>query len=285
MSNRGRGTMNRNVRSLRSNTQGRSSNAYANNQPSHSNNRVRVNDDGEDDNLSNVIKTFKTQLNVQFEQMEQLTSSYQFMSDTFDKFQEEITRLSKDGKIMKKQIERLQSNEKELVKRIQFLENATARTRQLDNSNHMIITNAPKIDSAIDLKDFVVQIGNQVQQPIDKSDIIEVYQNENKRFNSYPIIVKMKTPELKIKCMEFRKAKNTIDIKAIIPNAPDDQAKINFHQLIEKEFSDILKKAKEIGRSKNYKYIWFKDSAVFARKEDNSRVIKIHNESELNKIV
>lgn len=274
----------RNVRLTRSNKKVYENDDYDNVQPSRTNIN-RHDDSNQTDNLSNALQTFKEQMNDQRKQMKQLTDSYEFMSDAFDRFQEEITRLSGDSKHMKKQIERLQRNERDLVKRIQYLESTTAKAKQTDNGNHMIVTNVPKIDSAIDLKDFVVQIGRQVQMQVNKDDIIEVFQNENKKYNSHPIILKMKTSDLKTKCMQFRREKNTINIKAIIPNAPETQTKVNFHHLIEKEFSDLLKKAKDIGRNKNYKYIWFKDSTVFARKEDNSTIIKIRDDKDLDKIV
>lgn len=46
----------------------------------------------------------------------------------------------------------------------------------------------------------------------------------------------------------------------------------------------ILKKSKEMARSKNYKYVWVRNGAIFARRDDRSRIIKILSEIDVNKI-
>lgn len=85
--------------------------------------------------------------------------------------------------------------------------------------------------------------------------------------------------------MEYRKNKKLIDIKLILPNATNGKYNINFHHLIEREFSELLKKAKEIAKRKQYKFVWFKDSTVLARKTDDSPIIKIRSEDDLKNIV
>lgn len=95
----------------------------------------------------------------------------------------------------------------------------------------------------------------------------------------------MKNPELKKKCMSFRKDNKFIDIKTLIPSAKGQTTNINFYHLIEKELSDLLKKTREIAMKKKYKYIWCRNSMILVRKEDGSNIIKINSVDDFAKLV
>lgn len=239
-------------------------------------------------NVSTVLKKLEKQMKQQRELITKLTESYDFMSDGFDKLTNEVTKLGKDNIQIKKQVKKLESNGDNLAKRVQQLECHTTKAKQSDNGNHMIITNLPQVADASTLKSIITQIGEQVEHQIKEEDIIEVYQSENKqqkRHKSYPVIVKMAKPDLKRKCMLFRKNGKTIDVKAILPNVQQSNANINFHHLIEKEYAELLKKAKECAKKKKYKFVWFANSTVLVRKEEQSTIIQIKGESDLKKIV
>lgn len=237
--------------------------------------------------VSNLLDDMHKQMREQKEHLKSLSSSYDFMSDSFDTLQGEIKKLAKENKQIKKDVAMLKSSERELVKRIQMLEKNSVKSKQDDNGNHMIITNLPKFDEHTNLREVVVKISEQVSYPVTQDVVVDVYQNENKQQQNktYPIIVRLRSPELKIKCMEFRKNKKTIDIKAIIPNASNQTTNVNFHHLVEKEYASLLKKAKDAARTKQYKYVWIKNSTILVRKSDDSEIIKIHDVGELSKIV
>lgn len=142
--------------------------------------RSRGNDSVASDELSDVLSNVNSRLKEQKEHLRGLTESYQFMSDTFDKLKGQISKLTKESAHMKKEIKTIQSNEKNIVKRIQELEKRGARLKQTDNTNHMIITNMPKLDENVNLKEVVSKIGQQIQHQISDTEIVEVYQSESK---------------------------------------------------------------------------------------------------------
>ncbi|XP_061726987.1 uncharacterized protein LOC133532388 [Cydia pomonella] len=47
----------------------------------------------------------------------------------------------------------------------------------------------------------------------------------------------------------------------------------------------LYKSVRELGRERNYKYIWLNDCKIFMRKNDNSKSIHISSENDLKKIV
>lgn len=170
------------------------------------------------DELTSVIHDVDKRLKEHREHLKGLTKSYEFMSETFDKLQTQITKLNKEGALMKKQIKTIPSNESDIVKRIQALEKQGAALKQIDNANNMIITNMPKIDENTNSRDVIVKIGQQVNHQIKQDEVLEVQQYEKKgntKYKSYPIIVKLADPTFKTKCMEYRKTKKLIDVTLI----------------------------------------------------------------------
>lgn len=237
--------------------------------------------------VSNLLDGMQKQMREQREHLKKLSESYDFMSGSFDSLHVEIKKLTNENKKIKKDVAKLRSNEIDMVKRIQALEKACTRSKQEDNSHHMIITNLPKFDSGTNLRDVVAKIGEQVAHTVSPDQILDIYQNENKQnqTKTYPMIVKLRGPELKSKCMDFRKNGKKIDVKKFIPNFDNQTVNVNFHHLVEREYASLLKKAKDVARSKQYKYVWIKNSTILVRKTDDSEIIKIRNDGELVKIV
>lgn len=230
-------------------------------------------------NLENLEHQFRDQRKA----IGHLTKSFDYMADGFDEIKKQMTQLINEQKRMKKEIERLTENEKVMKNRIERLEMETAKEKQKSNDNHLIITNLPKIQT--ELKATIIEIGNQVGCQIDASQIIDVYQSENKKYKTHPLIVKLKTNEFKRKCSEFRKSGNYIDVTKLSKDATSNGKNINFHPLLEREFAELLKKAKISAKKKSYKFVWINGTTVMVKKTENTTIIKINSIDDLKKIV
>lgn len=243
------------------------------------------NEERDNEQVSILTDTLNKQLKRQRENITELTKSFDFMSNEFDKLRKVITKLSEENKQIKNDVNRLKTNENKMVRRINLLEATAAKANQTNNQHHMIITNLPKLNNEIELKDVVINIGKEVAVDVKPEQILEVYQNENKKFHTFPIIVKMNNGELKKKCMEYRKLKNEIQLKKIIPDANQIHNKnINFHHLMEKRMSELLAKTKITAKKKKYKFAWFNGMQVLVRKDETSNILTIITEEDLNKL-
>lgn len=129
-----------------------------------------------------------------------------------------------------------------------------------------------------------MKIAEQVHANISNDSIVDVFQNENKKFRTHPIILKMKSDELKTKCFEFRKKGGKIDVSKILTNFDIKGKNVNFHQLMEKEFSDLMKQVKSEANKKSYKYVWVKDAKVFVRKDNDTAAIQIKEIDDMRKL-
>lgn len=234
--------------------------------------------------LSLIIDKLNRQMKEQNKFIKNLSSSYEFMSSNFDQLQAELKNIQQQNKEMKKDIQKLQSNEANLKNRISSLEEHVSKSKQDDNINNMIITNLPKFSKGTDIRNVINKIAEQVEYTISTGEIVDAFQVDNKKRKSYPIIVKLSNDGFKMKCMDYRKAKKNINIKKIAPNMDNEDKNVNFHHLMEKEFAELLAKAKDIAANKNFKFVWFAKSTVLVRKTENAEIIKIKTTKDLKLI-
>lgn len=67
------------------------------------------------------------------------------------------------------------------------------------------------------------------------------------------------------------------------PPPPSSRVYINEHLTLKNKI--LYSKARTVANDKNYKYIWIKNATILVRKEDNSRVITIRRDEDLDKVV
>lgn len=254
------------------------------NQPKPARSMVIASDESDDESSNEMaqnITIMQKMLKDQRLNIKEMTKSFEFMSTGFDKLKEQLNRIELDNKKMRKDIEKLTNNEEKLNKRIHELEMNAIKAKQQANGNHLIITNMPKIEG--NLKQIVIDIGIQTNTNVKDDDIIDVFQTENKKYKTNPIIVKMKTGNFKKNCIEFRKTGGTIE-GSKFTNQINLTKNVNFHPLLEREIADLLKTTKAAAKAKKYKHVWVRDTTVFVRKEDNSSIIKIRSNDDIKQI-
>lgn len=238
----------------------------------------------EEGQLSLIMDKLNSQMREQNKFIKNLSSSYEFMSSNFDQLQVELKNIQQQNKEMKKDIQKLQTNEVNLKNRMSSLEEYVIKSKQDGNINNMIITNLPKFNKTTDIRNVINKIAEQVEYTLSTDEIIDAYQVDNKKRKSYPVIVKLRKDVFKMKCMEYRKSKKTIDITDIASNMDNGGKNVNFHHLMEKEFAELLSKAKDIATKKNFKFVWFAKSTVLVRKAENAEIIKIKTSKDLKLI-
>lgn len=238
--------------------------------------------DNDNSELSTNLENLEKQFREQRKAFAKMIDSFDFMNSAFDELKGQIAKLTNDQKKMKKEMDRLTDSEKNLKKRVERLEMDVAKDKQRSNENHVIISNMPKVTA--ELKNTIIEIGKQVGCQLDKGDIIDAFQTENKKFKTFPIVVKLKTNDFKNKCIRYRKEGNAIDISSLVDSANVGDRNINFHALLEKEVADLLKQAKAAAKRKGYKFVWVSNTTVLVRKEEKARVIQINSSDDLKKI-
>lgn len=249
------------------------------------NDGVSINDNETERVELSVISVFKKQIQKQSELIDALKESFNFMSGSFDKLQKELKDVKEEQKSIKKEIKTIQQSEELLKKKVYIMEMKLSKQQQANNSNNMVITNLPKFRSQSDIMKVIEKISQITQYKLQKDEIIDCYQIESKNKKAFPIIIKLNNNKFKANCMKYRKEKNVIDPKKVDGNITIKNNKnINFYHFLEREYSMLFNKSKEIAKQKNYKFVWYANANIFMRKEENSKIIKIRDENDLGRI-
>lgn len=148
----------------------------------------------------------------------------------------------------------------------------------------MVITNLPKLGEETDIKNVIAKIAEQVNHTLAPGEITDVYQSNNKKYDTHPIIVKLKTNQLKLKCIEFRKANKKIDIGRLAIGLTGGDKNVNFHHMIEREYAEILNMAKQIAKQKQFKFVWYANMTILVRKHETADILKIKTKDDLKQI-
>lgn len=236
--------------------------------------------------VSDLFRKQNEQIEMIARQMTEFSSSQTFLSKQFDTFQSDITKLVKDNKLLKKECNENKTENQTLNRKVATIEKQIRVFHQDRLSHHMIVTNLPKFDTnIITLNEIVKELANQAGYELINTEIEEVYQTENKKFNTHPLIIKMKTSTLKTKLMNFRKNKNKFDISTLTTDhSAATKVNVNVHHLMTKEMSELFKQVKKKANDLQYKHVWIKGGTILARKEENSPVIEINGKEDMAKL-
>lgn len=237
----------------------------------------------ENSNFTTIFNKMQKQFKLQEKAINKIHDSQKYINDSFEELRNEIKRVTEENKKIKKELSELRAQNSSFKTKLSKMQHQMTVIKQKENKNNLIITNLPKIEKE-ELHNLIIKLGQQVDAEIERKDIIDVYQNVNKKHNTYPVIARMNNENFKTKAMKFRKEQGIIDMKKIFPNIEMRGKNINFHHLLEKELSELLHKTKNEAKSKQYKFVWVKDGRILIRKDDHAATFEIESIEDLKKI-
>ncbi|CAG4965982.1 unnamed protein product [Colias eurytheme] len=107
------------------------------------------------------------------------------------------------------------------------------------------------------------------------------------------IILQLNTRRLRDDIIAAARARRTLMVSALLGTPTSASAAtavsqnarffINEHLTLKNKI--LFRTARHQAKAKNYKYVWVKNCCILVRKSDESRVIHIHNSSDINKII
>ncbi|CAI6376684.1 unnamed protein product [Macrosiphum euphorbiae] len=144
---------------------------------------------------------------------------------------------------------------------------------------HMEIVGVPEIDNEIcmnTIKKIVTKLGSDVTTK-------KVFRLPSK-FTDKPrkLSVCFNSVNEKNNFMEIAK-KQKLSVKDV--DSTWIGAAIYFNDQMTYTFRNLFFKTKTAAKQVGYKYIWFKNNTIFCKKDDNSKLIIIDNETSITKIV
>lgn len=236
--------------------------------------------------LNDVIKSQKQRFDSNDVTLKQI-------KETNANIENSLAFVTTQNEELKKKIELLENKAIEDRKYIAILEDKIEHMQQDSRKSNFEIKNVPTRpnESKSDLLDLVTCLSNTIGCEIQKSDIKDIYRvrGKNESTKNTPIVVETSSTLLKNEVLKMSKAyniKHKTKLRAQhlgFRTSEDTPIFINDHLTAKGARLHFL--ARDLIKHKLYKYCWTAYGKVYLRKNDDSRVILIRSESQIQGIL
>lgn len=217
--------------------------------------------------LSEDIKCIKNEI-------QDLKSSCQFISEKMDEFNDRITNAEKTINVMENKLVTLESEVKQLRK---YTSNAEQRSRL----NNIEIKGIPQ-EKNENLFKILDKISIKIGYEITKSQINYVSRIPSHNPKEKPIILSFLNRYIKEDFVAAARTHKILKAEDIGYQNSSQRIYVNDHLSADTKL--LLNKTKEAAKQNNFSYVWVKYGKIHVRKNDSSRTFIINQTEDLNRI-
>lgn len=225
--------------------------------------------------LQKIVKTQKDiqQINVNIE------NSIAFLTSQNEEFRKKIDQL--EGKI------------KEDRQYITVLEDRIEDLQRSNRKNNIEIKNVPSKSNETKehLVDMVISLSQNIGYKIEKSNITDIYRVRGKgeKAKSTPIVVETSSTLLKTGFLKMCKSfniKNKTKLRAKhLGLCKDEETPIYISEQLTAKGSRLYFLARDLAKSKTYRFCWTAYGKIYVRKDENSPIIHITSEAQVQHLL
>lgn len=240
------------------------------------------------------MKAMMTSLfGTQQKELQKITATQKEIQQTNLNIENSISFLTSQNEEFKNKIELLEGQAKEDRRYISVLESKIEDLQRENRKTNFEIKNVPKQERETkeDLIEMVLCLSKNIDCSINKTDIKDIYRVRGKRENASntPIIVEtgstlLKTDVIKM-CKNFNiKHKSKLCAQHLgLRSAGNTPIFVSDHLTAKGSRLHFL--ARDVAKSKAYKFCWTSYGKVYLRKDENSPIIQIVNESQAHNLL
>lgn len=201
--------------------------------------------------------------------------------------------LASQNEDLKKKVELLQLQAKKDRENITVLEDKIEELQRERRNKHFEMKNVPKTneENKSSLINMVLTLSKNIGYSLARSDIKDIYRVKSAKVanKNTPIIVEMSSTLIKHDflrtCKTFNaKKKEKLRAKHLGFTNNEDQPIFTSEQLTAKG-SRLFFLARDLAKSRGYKFCWTNFGKVYVRKEENSTIIWIKNEAQIHNLL
>lgn len=217
-------------------------------------------------------------INVNNETINNLVKSVNFMSEKFDSFVKQLQELVTTINNIKEENSSLKEENCKLKNEVALLDKRMNLFEQKAIENCVEFVGVPEINNEDCIK-TVESIASAVGVTISLSKAFRVNSKVSNR--SRKIVAELLSIQNKKTMMDNVK-KSKLTGKVVNSNWNDEKIYIN--DSLTQFNKNLFFKARAFARDKGYKFVWFRDSKIFIKKNENSKAFIIHDEYSLSKL-
>lgn len=247
---------------------------------------------------SEEISEFRQEMNslidswgkMQKAQMDKLFPIVTAVKESNANIEKSISFLAEQNVEFQKKIESLEIELKKRDEQILILENKLEETERLQKKTTIEIRNVPLKgqESRDDLINIVSSLARNLDTEVNKSDIRDIFKTK-KNSNKKTIIVELNSTIVRdnilqsAKKFNVRNQNNQLSAKHLdLKKEPD--VPIFLSESLTLKASRLFFLARDLKKSKTYKYCWTAFGHVFLRKDDTSSIIQITCEAQIQNL-
>lgn len=207
-----------------------------------------------------------------------------FISAQYDDLIANHNRIIQDNEELNKHVKDLQVAQQQGQDEIDVLKHEFNKIQQQKMQNKIVVFGAPIAKDNTELKEIIMKISTnmQIQEEVNIVDIYQPKQNNNtnqsqNNNNTAPIYVELNNAAIKTTIVKLSKAKkiNTNDL------GYNHKTKIVIADRMTPHSQMLFNAAKNL-RNNGFKFIWYKEGEIFARRNETSRIILIKSLTQIN---
>lgn len=240
-----------------------------------------------------MINTIKSMLLTQEMELKKISPTLLEIKQTNSSIESSVIALTAQNEEFKRKIEQMESQAKKDQEYICLLEEKIEDLQRNGRKSNIEIKNVPRQarETKEDLIDMVLCLTKNINNEIAKPDIRDIYRIKGKRSSSgnTPIIVEFSSTILKTDVLKMCKAYNTkhktkLCAKHLGLRRDEDNPIFVSEQLTAKG-SRLHFLARDLAKSKQYKYCWTAYGKVYVKKQDESPTLVIKNEYQIQALM
>ncbi|CAG9784968.1 unnamed protein product [Diatraea saccharalis] len=216
------------------------------------------------------------------------------IKNTNDEIKSSVTYLTAQNKELEKEIEQLEIQNRKDKSYICLLENRVENLQRESLRSHIEIKNVPKItrESREDLLNMITKLSNTIKYDIKEKDIKDIYRVRDQKDNTRTVstlVVELASTMQKTDLLKLIKTYNIKNKEKLCGKHLEliqyEKTPIYVSEKLTALGARLYFLARDLTKSKAYKFCWTSFGKVYVRKDEASPIILIKNESQVNSLM
>ncbi|XP_026749124.2 uncharacterized protein LOC113509897 [Galleria mellonella] len=223
----------------------------------------------------------------------QMLSSFKEVQETNQGILESINFLTEQNKQLNAKIDSLELQRRKDSEYITLLENRIEDQQMLSRKQNFELKNVPRKESETreDLVDMVIHLSKTVGCEISRRDITDIYRVRGKKdgLKNTPIVVETSSSFVKIDLMKMSKMYNVKNKTKLMAKHlgfhRNEDVPIYISENLTSKGARLHYLARDLVKSKKYKFCWTAYGKVYIRRDENSPIITLKSEAQCNQLM
>lgn len=236
---------------------------------------------------------FNTFMDTQKRELKEITANLKEIQKTNNNIETSIAQLNNRQEEFQKKIESLELLEKKDREYIAILEDRVEELQRGTRKTCIELKNVPRKpqETRNDLTKMVLCLARNIDLDLGTKDIKDVHRIQGKKagINNTPVIVELGSSILKSDMLQKVKTyniKNKTKLQAKhLGFTSNEETPVFVSEQLTAKGARLFFLARDLAKSKQYKYCWTAHGRVFVKKDDNSRSILIASEAQVHHLL